>query len=87
MPTCSRFRPTCTAISWLSRPAKPSKTIVARCTTLDVGHLVVPFPSSSPLVEEGQVSVHRLHRESFKAKGIEPGEIRFDVAHVVTFKR
>ena len=65
---------------------KPGARLVARCTTLDVGHLVVPS-SSLGTIEEGQLSVHRLHRESFRTKGIEPGEVRFDVARVVTFRR
>ena len=64
----------------------PSARLVARCTTFDVGHLVVPGATLGAL-EEGQLSVHRLHRESFRTKGIEPGEIRFDVARVVTFRR
>ena len=64
----------------------PSARLVARCTTLDVGHLVISGTSLGTL-EEGQLSVHRLHRESFRSKGIEPGEIRFDVARVVSFHR
>lgn len=76
---------------------RPSARLVTRCTTLDVGHFVVPSSALAGLgdqgqgprlgtSDEGQVAVHRLHRESFKAKGIEPGEIRFDVARVVTFR-
>lgn len=63
--------------------------LVARCTTLDLGHFLVPASAIASLgsADEGQLAVHRLHRESFKAKGIEPGEIRFDVARVVTFHR
>ena len=64
----------------------PSARLVARCTTADQGRLTVPAASLGAL-EEGQLSVHRLHRESFRTKGIEPGEIRFDVARVVTFHR
>lgn len=63
-----------------------SSRLVARCTTLDVGQLTIPT-SALGSIDEGQVSVHRLHRESFHAKGIEPGEVRFDVARVVTFRR
>lgn len=64
----------------------PSSRLVARCTSLDVGQLVIPS-SVIGATDEGQLSVHRLHRESFRTKGIEPGEIRFDVARVVTFRR
>lgn len=64
----------------------PASRLVARCTALDVGQLSIPA-SALGSVDEGQLSVHRLHRESFRAKGIEPGEVRFDVARVVAFHR
>lgn len=64
----------------------PSSRLVARCATLDVGQLAVPGSAIGTL-EDGQLAVHRLHRESFRAKGIEPGEIRFDIARVIAFHR
>jgi hypothetical protein len=57
-----------------------------RCAATDAGHLVIPSQFLAG-IDEGQLAVHRLHKESFKAKGIEPGEVRFDVAKVVTFRR
>ncbi len=63
-----------------------SSRLVARCGALDVGQLSIPATSLGA-IDEGTVSVHRLHRESFRAKGIEPGEIRFDLARVVSFHR
>jgi hypothetical protein len=66
------------------RGGRPSSVLVARCTALDVGQLSIPAASLGG-TEEGTLSVHRLHRESFRAKGIEPGEIRFDIARVVAF--
>ncbi|MBX3188482.1 MAG: hypothetical protein KF819_15815 [Labilithrix sp.] len=60
--------------------------LVARCATLDVGHLAIPA-SALGSFEEGQLAVHRVHRESFRAKGIEPGEVRFDVARVIAYHR
>jgi len=66
--------------------AMRSATLVIRCASADVGHLVVPALDLGN-VEEGQVVVHRLHRESFRAKGIEPGEVRFDLSRAVTFRR
>lgn len=63
-----------------------SSRLVARCSALDVGQLSIPAASLGP-IDDGMVSVHRLHRESFRAKGIEPGEIRFDLARVVAFHR
>ncbi len=64
----------------------PSSRLVARCATLDVGQLAIPGTAVGNL-EDGQLAVHRLHRESFRAKGIEPGEIRFDIARVIAFHR
>jgi hypothetical protein len=64
----------------------PSSRLVARCATLDVGQLSIPGSAVGTL-EDGQLAVHRLHRESFRAKGIEPGEIRFDIARVIAFHR
>ena len=64
----------------------PAPRVVMRCTSIDAGRLLVP-QSSIAGIDEGQLAVHRLHKESFKAKGIEPGEVRFDVAKIVTFRR
>lgn len=64
----------------------PAPRVVMRCTSIDAGHLLVPQGSIAG-IDEGQLAVHRLHKESFKAKGIEPGEVRFDVAKIVTFRR
>jgi hypothetical protein len=33
------------------------------------------------------LAVHRLHREAFSARGVDPGEVRFDFARVVSFVR
>jgi hypothetical protein len=60
----------------------PAPRVALRCVANDAGHLTVPSS-----IDEGQLAVHRLHKESFRAKGIEPGEIRFDVSKVVTFRR
>ncbi len=59
----------------------PAQRLVLRCTANDNGHLVVPIGTSS--FDDAQVAVHRVHKESFKAKGIEPGEVRFDIAKIV----
>lgn len=58
---------------------------IARCTSVDAGHFLIP--AASVTIDEGQVAVHRLHKEPFTAKGISPGEIRFDLAKIVTFRR
>lgn len=64
----------------------PAPRVVTRCTAVESGHVFVP-QGAIPGIDDGQLAVHRLHRESFRAKGIEPGEVRFDVAKVVTFRR
>lgn len=60
--------------------------VVARCSANDVGRLSVPANVLGN-VEEGSLSVHRVHRESFKTRGIDNGEVRFDLARVVAFRR
>jgi hypothetical protein len=60
--------------------------VVARCSANDVGRLSVPANVLGN-VDEGSLSVHRVHRESFKTRGIDPGEVRFDLARVVAFRR
>jgi hypothetical protein len=64
----------------------PSPRVFVRCTATDTGHFVVPQAAVSG-VEEGQLAVHRLRRETFTTKGVEPGEVRFDLARVVSFRR
>jgi hypothetical protein len=60
--------------------------LVARCAGTDAGRMLVPAASLGT-VDDGELAVHRLHREAFRAKGIDPGEIRFDLARVVAFSR
>ena len=38
-------------------------------------------------IDDGTLNLHRLHRETFRARGIESGEIRFDFARVISFTR
>ncbi len=63
-----------------------ASTLVARCSSADTGRFVVPGASVAAL-DDGLVSVHRVHREPFRARGVDPGEVRFDLARVVAFKR
>lgn len=61
-----------------------SSRVLVRCTSFDAaGRLSLPIAAT----DDAFVAVHRLHKESFKAKGIEPGEVRFDVARVVALHR
>jgi hypothetical protein len=61
--------------------------IVVRCTAGDnTTRLTVPA-SFLASIDEGNVTVHRVHREPFRARGIDNGEVRFDLARVTTFRR
>ena len=60
----------------------PANRLVTRCTTTDVGRASVPAAA-----DEGQIVVHRVRVEPFSARGVDRGEIRFDLARVVTFRR
>jgi hypothetical protein len=60
--------------------------IIARCSATDGGRLTLPATVLST-AEEGTLAVHRVHREVFKTRGIDPGEVRFDLARVVAFRR
>jgi hypothetical protein len=57
----------------------------SRCVFGDTGRAVLP-PGVLAL-GEGTLGVHRLHREFFQARGIDSGEIRFDFARVLAFRR
>jgi len=61
-------------------------TTVARCSGSDIGHIAIPAAVLGA-VDEGTLSVHRVHREAFKTRGIDPGEVRFDLARTVAFRR
>lgn len=61
-------------------------TMIARCAANDAGHLAIPA-SVLGAVDEGTITVHRIHREAFRTRGIDPGEVRFDLARVVSFRR
>jgi hypothetical protein len=54
-----------------------------RCL-LDAGHGSVP---ASFFDDAGTLSVHRLHREPLRSRGIDTGEIRFDFARSVGYVR
>ncbi len=64
----------------------PAPRIVVRCAVVDTGRVFIPAAHVGA-IEEGQVAVHRVHREQFRATGIAPGEVRFDLAKIVAFRR
>jgi len=66
--------------------AATSASPATRCLFVDGGHAVLAASAFGPL-EDGTIAVHRLHRESFRAHGVDPGEVRFDFARVVSFVR
>jgi hypothetical protein len=63
-----------------------SSVATARCLFPDAGRASIPSAAFG-LLDEGTLAVHRLHREAFSARGVDPGEVRFDFARVVSFVR
>src|SRR5271170_7502907 len=63
-----------------------STAFTTRCLFDDGGHATL-LPSAFGALEDGTIAIHRLHRESFRAHGVDPGEVRFDFARVVSFAR
>jgi hypothetical protein len=66
--------------------AATAASATARCLFDDGGHATLSSSAFGAL-EDGTVAVHRRHRESFRAHGVDPGEVRFDFARVVSFVR
>jgi hypothetical protein len=72
-----------------------SSAQAVRCVFSDAGHAslaasafvddgsLLGAQQGLALATQGILSVHRLHREPFQARGIDSGEIRFDFARVV----
>jgi len=54
------------------------------------GHASLPAASlfdEHGAFTEGTLVIHRVHRESFRARGLESGEVRFDFARSLVYKR
>jgi hypothetical protein len=58
----------------------------ARCLFSDVGRATLT-PAAFGEMTNGTIAIHRLHREPFRVKGVDAGEVRFDFARVVAFTR
>jgi len=56
-----------------------------RCLFTDTGHAALP--ASAFAADDGTLSIHRVHREAFRAPGIDNGELRFDFGRVVPYRR
>ncbi len=65
--------------------ARPTGTATIRCSFADVGRATLP--ASTFAGDEGTLSVHRVHRETFHAKGVDSGVLRFDFARSASFRR
>ena len=61
-------------------------TPVTRCLFTDGGHATLANAALGA-IDEGTISVHRLHREGFRARGLDSGEVRFDFARTIAFTR
>jgi hypothetical protein len=55
-----------------------------RCAFADDGHGVIP---TSAFAEEGTLTVHRVRREKLSIPGLDGGELRFDFARAVAYRR
>jgi hypothetical protein len=66
--------------------SREGATPAVRCLFSDIGHATLAA-SAFGAIDEGTVSVHRLHRENFRAKGLDTGEVRFDFARAIPFTR
>ncbi len=55
-----------------------------RCAFSDDGHGVIP---ASAFGEEGTLTVHRVRREKLSIPGLDGGELRFDFARAVAYRR
>jgi hypothetical protein len=62
---------------------------VVRCLFTDAGHASIPSAAFGAIApsDEGTLTVHRLHRDAFRAAGVDPGEVRFDFARAVAVTR
>jgi hypothetical protein len=67
-----------------SARTRDTRDTTVRCAFADTGRATI---AAALLPDEGTLTVHRLHRERFRARGIESGEMRFDFAKVVAFIR
>jgi hypothetical protein len=56
-----------------------------RCQFGDSGHATL----ATTLLpgDQGLLTLHRVHREAFRAKGLDSGEIRFDFAKMIAYSR
>jgi hypothetical protein len=57
-----------------------------RCLVSDNGHAILATSAFGKL-EEGSLTIHRVHREPFRLHNVEAGEVRFDIARDVLFTR
>jgi hypothetical protein len=72
-------------VSQAAPPNANSATSNVRCLFEDAGHAVIAATALTS--DDGTLTVHRLHRETFQAAGIDAGEIRFDFARTISFRR
>lgn len=56
----------------------------SRCTFADDGHATLP---ATLFGDEGTLTVHRLHREKLSIAGLDDGELRFDFARTLPYRR
>lgn len=62
-----------------------AKRLATRCAFPDTGRAVLPGRAVSG--DAGQISIHRVRRERFAVRGVEPGELRFDFSRTTSYVR
>src|SRR5207253_402293 len=50
-----------------------SGVVTTRCLYADAGRATIP--AAALAADEGSLAVHRLHREAFHVRGVDPGEV------------
>jgi hypothetical protein len=71
-------------VDWSTRWNDTRSTL--RCTYADTGRASIPSAVLAG-VESGTLTLHRVHREPFRARGLDTGEIRFDMGRALSFSR
>jgi len=72
-------------VIYIDVSARPPGAATVRCSFGDTGHATLAPTSFTS--DEGTITVHRVHRVPFRAKGIDSGVLRFDFARVSSFRR
>ncbi len=76
-------------LTWNVGNGRPGDAIwvdlgTSRCSFADDGHAVI---ASASFGDEGTIAVHRVRREKLSIPGLDGGELRFDFARTIAYRR